>query len=750
MTLSGYLHVHVVLLLTASVPDFVSPDESIPVNSRDDYPAGDPRRCYSPRNKGLLRLEVIPGGGWDNLRNKDGAMVMKLNYSKCLTTDDGRYLVPDGVYTLPRKSSKVDTYAELFTHWNNYTATLFSSINIHAGLSLGKFGASGKFTDEYESVKSRQFFDKSVTTRVQIRYVRYTAKTEPDIVLNDAFKTRLRRIAAHIEMNRTAHATYESQLIVRDFGTHVITSIDIGAALVQVDQIKEDFVRKSEQEKHSVQASASASFFGIFSAGFDYGHSTSKTLIDEYRRNRTTSHVAAYGGDIFRPGNYTSLNWSISLDNELVALDVSGDPIFYLVSTTALPDLPQSTVYDVHGYIKTAVETYYQHNTYMGCTDRDSPNFSFMANQDDGTCKPPSTNYTFGGVYQTCTGSGYTDLCAGMKQTNPQTGSYSCPDEYEAILLQDGSKHSTTTRHECHRCWIFFHCCKNNRYSASASYSAYWCASKGHVDQNHGYLFGGLYTLHSFNPMTHSANCPSRFYPLRLLSSLVICVSDDYELGLKDSLPFAGFFSCKSGNPLSLQISSNSTLLESAENQHSLMSYMINQGSSLWPRECPRGFSQHLAIVDNGCEINYCIKAGALTTQGLPKVKRPPFMPLPLNIYQTDDPAYAFNDDGTVWKSLEKAEFPGSTTTASNANKSSKSESLSITSIALIVIVSVLTTIIIILIGWAIYKKRKVALYRLRDPWDQKMARSDTSLLSADNRGGSYSGYQDTMTDTTT
>ena len=132
-----------------------------------DYPMGDPRRCYKA-GTGELRLEVIPGGGWDNLRNKDTGMVMKLNYSQCLTTDDGRYLIPDGVVTIPKKSSNVDTYAELFMHWNNYTSTLSNSINAHAGLNLKHIGISGTFGDEYENVKTRQFTDKSVTTRVQV------------------------------------------------------------------------------------------------------------------------------------------------------------------------------------------------------------------------------------------------------------------------------------------------------------------------------------------------------------------------------------------------------------------------------------------------------------------------------------------------------------------------------------------------------------------------------------------------------
>ena len=134
------------------------------------YPVHDPRRsCLSPENKNLFRLEVIPGGGWDNLRNKDAGMVMRLNYSQCLTTDDGRYLVPDGIYTIPKKSSQVDTYAELFTHWNNYSSTLSSSVNAHAGIHFSHVGISGKYSKEYEKIKTRQFFDKSATTRVQVR-----------------------------------------------------------------------------------------------------------------------------------------------------------------------------------------------------------------------------------------------------------------------------------------------------------------------------------------------------------------------------------------------------------------------------------------------------------------------------------------------------------------------------------------------------------------------------------------------------
>ena len=432
----------------------------------------------------------------------------------------------------------------------------------------------------------------------------------------------------------------------------------------------------------------------------------------------------------------------------MVALDRSGDPLYYVVSSVSLSDLPISTVYKVYDYIKEAVEAYYKHNTYRGCTERDSPNFSFMANENDGTCKPPNTNYTFGGVYQTCTGSGFTNLCIGMQQKNPLTGGFSCPEEYEAVLIQDGTKHASTSRHECHRCGLFFHCCHDKTYDANAKYSAYWCAAKGHVDQNHGFLFGGLYTKTTFNPVTGDMACPAKFYGLRLLVDLVVCVSDDYELGLQYALPFAGIFSCKSGNPLSLR---RSLLQQSSGNQHTLMSYMANQGPSAWPHECPHGFSQHLAVVDNGCEIDYCIQTGALSALSLPKIKRPPFIQLPYYSFAEPDNGFAFNDDGTVWTSLadatkliksEHIETPASETGGSSSSPGTTAQkpsvSLTAGSAAVIAAVSTLAGVLMLVVIVNVYRKRKRgARYRPVDDVEPLVISE-----GRDQQSGSYGGCQ--------
>jgi hypothetical protein len=141
--------------------------------SKQEYtlPEGHPERCFIMLNghKNLRRLEALPGGGWDNLRNKDMGAVVQHTYHKCMTTEDGRFLIPDSITTLPIKTSGVDTISEFFDHWDSFTSVSSSSIN----LEVGVFGIpiGGKFSTEYGSIKSKQFFEKSSTTRMQVSKV---------------------------------------------------------------------------------------------------------------------------------------------------------------------------------------------------------------------------------------------------------------------------------------------------------------------------------------------------------------------------------------------------------------------------------------------------------------------------------------------------------------------------------------------------------------------------------------------------
>jgi hypothetical protein len=89
-------------------------------------------------------------------------------------------------------------------------------------------------------------------------------------------------------------------------------------------------------------------------------------------------------------------------------------------------------------------------NTHRGCTDRDSPNFSFFANVDDGSCEYNLTTTNFGGIFQTCNASGdINGICDNFVAKNPLTGDVSCPEGFDSVPLFRGQENKQEARHSC-------------------------------------------------------------------------------------------------------------------------------------------------------------------------------------------------------------------------------------------------------------------------------------------------------------
>lgn len=598
------------------------------------YPVGDVRNCpQAPTQNStvpLLRMEVLPGTGFDNLRNMDMSQVVQYNYSLCKTTNDGRYLLPDDVFVIPIQHSRVESYGVFYDHWDNFTS--FTSTSINAEASVFSF-IDGKFGFEYQHVKQHQVNNEAKTTSVQIKHILYKVKLQPDPQLHPTFKNRLLDIGANIQNNNTQLAYYLTELLVRDYGTHIVTSADAGALLAQVDSISSQYVEDSQGDTTGITASLSVNFMSKFSGGISSGFSSGINDDSKYISSRYHSQFLTYGGPPYRI-NMTLDKWEDGVPDALVAVDRSGDPLHYIITTDSLPELPTPTLFQVEELVYSTVMTYYRVNTHHGCTDPASKNFNFEANLNDGSCEAPKTNYSFGGVYQTCQESSpdeYEDLCQkGASQVNPLTGSFSCPSGYEAVELHSGVKTHTAMKticnNVCHHCSLFGwgRCCQcvsaQISVLSSANYQAYWCVATGEVESNQGYLFGGVYTSKSINPVTRSMTCPNHFYPLFVGEDLAVCVSDEYEYAYAYSVPFGGFQSCLSGNPLA--------------------------GSSR-PKRCPKTYKQVLATVDEGCEINYCAQIKSQYSVKPPVM--PPFRSKPgikLNVTQA---SIIKGPHGAIW-----------------------------------------------------------------------------------------------------
>ncbi|XP_048046156.1 macrophage-expressed gene 1 protein-like [Megalobrama amblycephala] len=561
------------------------------------------------KNSSLTALEVLPGGGWDNLRNIDMGRVMNLSYSQCQTTEDGVYLIPDEVFVIPQKVSGVETHSEIIMSWLNQTSSTSSSINADGSFLSA---LNGKYSEENKRMKTHQVKDNSVTSRVQIRNRLYTVKAYPDFTLDSRFAQQAVEIADAIENNQTHLATYLSEKLILDYGTHVITSVDAGATLVQEDYLKKSFVSSSQSDMSSVSASAGLNFFHKLKFDISSKESQESSQTQGYQSNIAYSLIQSHGGALFYPG-MTLQKWQLSTLNNLVAIDRSGLPLHYFLNPSTFPDLPALTVNKMASSVQQAALKYYRINKRPGCVIPDSPNFNFQANIDDASCEGPVTNLSFGGIYQQCTSLTDGDtICGETAQTNPATGGYSCPPFYYPTLLRSERVEKDYTRRECYTyyesCGFFglSSCtqteCNDVYHVRRAQVNTYWCFSNGKIPEYSGYLFGGLFGPSLQNPLTKSNSCPPNYFALKFLSNgMMVCLSKDYEAGTRFSVPFGGFFSCQSGNPLS-------------------------NGQS----RCPPQFSQHLAAISDGCEVLYCVQSGAFTEGQLNPIRLPPFIRKPL------------------------------------------------------------------------------------------------------------------------
>ena len=600
------------------------------VSEGTNIPFGDVRNCPTKSpiddSQPLYQMEVLPGIGHDNLRSIDMGQILNYNFSQCHISKDGKYLLPDGVYLIPIQNSIIETSAEYFDHWDEYTSTTSFSLSVYGEIHVGPESLDTKFSAGYTHIKSHMYIQKSKMTRAQIRYRLYTVSMQPGAQLHPAFKARLYDIAAYLQNNDTKQARFLSETIVRDYGTHCITSLEAGAVIEQTSFIRSLNLQDSSNDYAHITQSASAVLLldvddvpVEIKMGEKLSFSFDRSHISGFLSNRVHSQTSTIGGPPYRT-NFSLSDWEAGIADSLVAIDRSGVPLHYIINDNTLPELPPLTVQMLSGVIYEAIQRYYRVNTRYGCTDPSAKNFNFQANIDHHNCNYSSDNFTFGGIFQKCTMDpkvNYKDLCTGgphALQKNPLTDDFSCPANYEAVKLQSTiiQVANYVSHQECHHTWYTLGIGKKCKTVISPAYSrayfdAYWCAARpgAQIPNKTGYLFGGLYTERNSNPVTNTNGCPRFFIPLNMGEDIRVCVSDDYERAYAKSVPFAGFHSCESGNPLAA-IGTNAS-----------------KSSITWPHECPIGYTQHLVSVVDGCEINYCVQLGSFA----PKTLLPPYLP---------------------------------------------------------------------------------------------------------------------------
>lgn len=103
-------------------------------------------------------------------------------------------------------------------------------------------------------------------------------------------------ISERLENNQTRMATYLAELLVLNYGTHVITSVDAGATLIQEDHIRSSFLQDSQSSHSAVTSSAGITFLNIVNFKLEESYISQNDFTKNYLSNRTNSRVQSIGG----------------------------------------------------------------------------------------------------------------------------------------------------------------------------------------------------------------------------------------------------------------------------------------------------------------------------------------------------------------------------------------------------------------------------------------------------------------------
>ncbi len=142
-----------------------------------------------------------------------------------------------------------------------------------------------------------------------------------------------------------------------------------------------------------------------------------------------------------------------------------------------------------------------------------------------------------------------------------------------------------------------------------------------------------------------------------------------------------------------------------------------------WPHTCPHGYAQHLVTVEDGCEINFCVRAGALNSKSLVSIKLPPFRKHPkykdnitetLAVFGVYGDIWVKNEDGG-WDEIESGSENGQAL-LSKLDIQYQTGNHEPPTRGVVAILSVVSTLVfgvgiavVVFIGQCVFKKRKKA-----------------------------------------
>uniref|UniRef100_A0A914YVB0 Macrophage-expressed gene 1 protein n=1 Tax=Panagrolaimus superbus TaxID=310955 RepID=A0A914YVB0_9BILA len=297
-------------------------------------------------------LAGIIGFGWDDLQSVRTKPVFFEDFKFCRAEPTGHYLLPDTVVVSPILKVNLDQMSNYFENFQHFKEEISNTFVASAGGGYAWFSASASFS----------------------KYDAFNLYQDSVGLLAPGFIDRIEQIAYSLSKKYTYQAKYFAEMIVKDYGTHYISSANTGAKIEQKIFIESNYAFNGNSTLEGVRIAAAAKFGTFFKASFSINHSVSAVNQETLTNISKSSFLETNGGpdiDKILSGNAT-----FNIDN-IVPYSFDGDWLYEVVSKRNFPNITIDLLLSIQRLIKDATEMYFEKNTIHGCMNMNSPNFDF-------------------------------------------------------------------------------------------------------------------------------------------------------------------------------------------------------------------------------------------------------------------------------------------------------------------------------------------------------------------------------------
>uniref|UniRef100_A0A914QKY9 Macrophage-expressed gene 1 protein n=1 Tax=Panagrolaimus davidi TaxID=227884 RepID=A0A914QKY9_9BILA len=326
-------------------------------------------------------LAGIIGFGWDDLRSIRTKPIFFEAFDECRAEPTGHYLIPDNIVAVPILKTQIDKMANFFESFEYFKQEVSNVFTASASAGFSFLSASASFSKISQKTKENFAKYKSSLLQTKLNYEAFTLSQDSVGNLAAGFRGRIEEIADAINRKLFYRAKYLSEVIIKEFGTHYISSADIGAMVEQKTFIETKSSFSGATSLQGIQFAAAVGFTNLFngtgtlSASFSSSQTVSTQDINALTNLTKLSYFESQGGPDINTILAGKANFSI--DN-IVPYRFDGDWLYQIVSKENFPSLSYDTLFNIQNLLKNATETYYERNTIQGCMDMNSLNFDFQ------------------------------------------------------------------------------------------------------------------------------------------------------------------------------------------------------------------------------------------------------------------------------------------------------------------------------------------------------------------------------------